>query len=320
MNAAGTIANIINKNSQLFANARVAESGINILYIREAMWVEKKLQAGNTVIEGRSVGGVMKSALGYFEALSEMGVQSNFKEIGEFDFSKNDYTGSTVILAHQISIPSRYWQNLNDFVSKGGKLIADGLTGYYDENALCIMKTGFLLDKLFGGNISEFKMVDNIFNVSLTNPNLVVPAHLWHGAIVPTTSKPISKVNNEVFAVKNNYGKGEVLWIPSLLGLGGRINKDYSKLAALMNIEAKQSLTNTAFRFKSIQPKMLMKTLQSGNSYITIIINKSKEKIKVLLDVKRAMKATILFADKKGTASNNTINISPEETIVIQWK
>ena len=320
MVAAADVVKVINNNQQLFANAKEAESGINILYIREAMWVEKKMQAGNTVIDGRSVGGVMKSALGYFEALSEMGVQSNFKEIDEFDFSKSDYIGLTIILAHQISVPSRYWQNLQDFVSKGGKLIVDGLSGYYDENALCIMNTGFPLEKLYGGNISEFKMVDNLFNITLTEPSLVLPAHLWRGSIVPATGKPISKINNEVVAVRNKYGKGEVIWIPSLLGLGGRINKDYSKLSSLINTEAKQSITNVPFHFKTIQPKMLMKTLQSGNSCITIVINKSKEKRNVLLDVKKAMTPSILFADKKGTVTNKTITISPEETIVIQWK
>ncbi|MFN2457536.1 MAG: beta-galactosidase trimerization domain-containing protein [Chitinophagaceae bacterium] len=320
MKAAATVASIINKNPQLFAQAKVHESGINVLYVREAMWVEKKLQTGGTHYEGRSVGGVMKSALAYFEALSEMGVQSNFKEISEFDFSKNDYTGTTIILAHQISIPSRYWQNLHDFVSKGGKLIVDGLTGYYDENALCIMSTGFPLEKVFGGNISEFRMVDNFFKINLTNPSLVLPAHLWRGTIVPTTAKPISRINNEPVAVRNSYGKGEVVWIPSLVGLGARINEDYSKLAALINFEAKQSLSNIPFRFKTIQSKMLMKTMKSGNSYITVVINKSKETRKVQMENKSSLKPAILFVDHHGKIANNLLEISPEETMVIQWK
>lgn len=320
MREAGAIASVINKNSQLFANAKVAESGINVLYTRESMWIEKKMQTGGTHYEGRDVGGVMKSALGYFEALSQMGVQSNFKEIGEFDFSKNDYSNSTIILAHQISIPSRYWQNLKEFVNRGGKLIVDGLTGYYDENALCILKTGFLLENVFGGNVSEFKMVDNIFNVNLTNPNIVLPAHLWRGTIVPTTAQAISKINNEVVAVRNSYGKGEVVWIPSLLGLGSRINKDYGKLSQFLNAEAGQSLKTIPFRFKTIQSKMLMKTLKSGNTYITIVISKAKDKRKVLLDNKTNLKTTTLFANHGGKVSGDMIEISPEETLVIEWK
>jgi beta-galactosidase len=83
----------------------------------------------------------------------------------------------------------------------------------------------------------------------------------------------------------------------ALVGLGARIKKDYSSLTALINIEAKQSHSNAPFRFKTVQPKILMKTLHSGNSFITIVINKSKEKRKVVLEVKRAIKPGILFAD-----------------------
>jgi beta-galactosidase len=173
---------------------------------------------------------------------------------------------------------------------------------------------------LFGGNINEFKMAENIFSLTLTDPDIVVPAHLWRGTIITTTGKPISRSQNEVFALRNRYGNGEVLWIPSLVGLGGRIKNDYSKLASLLNVETKESVADIPFRFKTFQPKMLMKTLRSGDSFITVIINKSKEKRNVMLQVKRTMNPAILFADKKGTVSNNTLSISPEETLVIQWK
>jgi beta-galactosidase len=320
MKAAASVASVINQNPQLFANAKVDESGINVLYIHEAMWVEKKLQSGDAVLEGRSVGGVLKSALGYFEALSEMGIQVNLKEIEEFDFSKNNYSGSTIILSHQIAVPSRYWQKLENFVSKGGKLIIDGLTAYYDENAVCIMKTGFPLEKLFGGNIKEFKMVENLFDAQLTDRSLTLPAHLWRGTIVPTTARPISIFKNEVIATRNKYGNGEVVWVPALLGLGGRIKKDYSKLSAFLYSEAKQSITMASFRFKTHQPKMLLKTIKSGDTYITVIISKSKAKTKVELTVKNILKPRIIFANMGGSVSRNNVYISPEETMVIQWR
>jgi len=108
--AASSVAKTINANQQLFSNAQLVESGINILYTRESLWTEKKLQTGGTHYDGRDIGGVMKSCLSYFEALGEMGIQCNLKEIDEFDFSKADFKGSTIILAHQVSIPSRYWK------------------------------------------------------------------------------------------------------------------------------------------------------------------------------------------------------------------
>lgn len=318
MKAASSVIKVINDNPQLFAHAKVVESGINILYIHESMWVEKKLQPNDTTYEGRNIGGVLKSALGYFEALSEMGVQANLKEIGEFDFTKNDYSGTAIILAHQIAIPSRYWEKLQHFVSKGGKLIVDGLTGYYDENAVCMMKTG--LASLFGGYISQYQLVDNLFNVSLNQPNLSLPAHLWRGNIALTTGKSIATVNNQTIAAVNNYGKGKVVWIPSLLGLGSRIKSDYTSLTTLLNYHLHPIVDSTAFRFSNHQPDMLMKTMKSADKYLTLIINKSKQKRTVSLHVKAGLHSTMLFADKQGSIRNNVVTISPEETMVALWK
>jgi beta-galactosidase len=322
MNAASAIAGVIRDNETLFADSYVAESGVNILYTRESLWIEKKMQVGGANYEGRNVGGVMKSALAYFEALSEMGIQSNFKAIDEFNFTKVNYAGVTIVLAHQISIPSNYWHQLENFVNKGGKLIADGLTAYYDENALSIMKTGFPLQKLFGGNIAEFKVINNLFELQFTSPHLsTFPAHLWRGSIKTTTATPLSIENNEVLASRNKYGNGEVLWVPSLIGLGSRMKKDYQALSSLLSEEVKASIKNIPFRFKTIQKGILMKTLQSQNSYITIIINKSKDKREVELEFARdlKLKPKILYRDKEGRTSENTVVISPEETLVIHW-
>jgi beta-galactosidase len=107
--------------------------------------------------------------------------------------------------------------------------------------------------------------------------------------------------------------------MPSLVGLGGRIKTDYSKLSTLLNLEAKQSMANIPIRFATIQPKMLMKTLQSGNNYVTVVINKSKDKRKVQLENKSQHNPSILFADRQGKIVNNVIEISPEETLVIVW-
>jgi beta-galactosidase len=320
LKAASDVGEVLQKNAALFANATVAESGINVIYTRESLWVESKLKAVGEKYEGRDAGGVMKSALGYFEALSEMGLQANLKEIDEFDFSKNDYSGISIILAHQISIPSRYWDKLTDFVSKGGKLIVDGLTAYYDENALCLMKTGFPLENLFGGNIREFKLTANLFETKVDD--LTLPSHLWRGAIKIGTATPIGSFNDETIASRNKVGKGEVLWVPSLLGLGSRIKKDYSMLSVLLNREVKASIQTVPFSFKTLQKGMLMKTLKSGNAYITIIINKSAVKHSVVLNIKEGLhlNSSILYTNKKGKISGNTIEISPEETMVIHWK
>ncbi|HEX2975232.1 MAG TPA: hypothetical protein VHO68_04785, partial [Bacteroidales bacterium] len=149
---AGHVAGILNEYKDLFLKSREAATGINILYVRESMWAEAKMATGSPQsYEARKTGGVMKSALGYFETLSMMGLNANLKAFEEFDFRKEDYSGTTIILAHQISMPGKYAVLLEDYVRKGGKLIVDGLTGFFDENLHNTMNTGFDFEKLFGG-------------------------------------------------------------------------------------------------------------------------------------------------------------------------
>lgn len=317
--AAAEVSKVIDSKPELFANAREVESGINILYVRQSLWAEKKMASPSVQnYEGRLVGGVMKSALGYFETFSELGINCNLKESGEFDFTKDDYSGSTIILAHQISIPSEYAPKLEAFVAKGGKLIVDGLTGFFDDNLHNTMKTGFPFAKLLGGNISEFKAVDNLFDVKIDQ--LTLPAHLWRGFIRNTSGKVISTVDGEPVATRNQFGKGETLWIPSLLGLGARLGGN-EQLAQLLAQELKPNFNKAPYSFASQQKGMLMKTLQSGDSYITIFVNKSKDLKRIALNTTdKFKKPSTLFADKKGTVSGETISISPEETMVIEWK
>jgi len=317
--AAAEVSKVLDSKPELFANAREVESGINILYVRQSLWAEKKMASPSVQnYEGRLVGGVMKSALGYFETLSELGINCSLKEFSEFDFTKDDYSGSTIILAHQISIPSEYAPKLEAFVSKGGKLIIDGLTGFFDDNLHSTMKTGFPFAKLLGGNISEFKAVDNLFDVKIDQ--FTLPAHLWRGFIRNTSGKVISTVDGEPVATRNQFGKGETLWIPSLLGLGARLGGN-EQLAQLLAQELKPNFNKAPYFFASQQKGMLMKTLQSGDSYITIVVNKSKDLKRIALNTTdKFKKPSTLFADKKGTVSGETISISPEETLVIEWK
>ncbi len=321
MKAASEIAFTLQQNSSLFANAKEINSRINILYVRQSLWAEGKMAAGSTQnYEARNVGGVMKSALSYFEAFSEMGINTNLKAFEEFDFNKSDFSGTTIILAHQISLPDSYAPVLESFVRKGGKLIVDGLTGFFDENLHSTMKTGFSFENLFGGNIREFKLVDNLFEVKWND--FSIPAHLWQGSIAVKSGKVAVLNDQDTIAIRNKIGKGEVLWIPSLIGLGSRLSKDYSSLTRFLNTEADNSILSVPVRFKTVEKNMLMKTIQSGSSLTTtIIINKGTDPKDVTLyfDTKKPI-GKIIYSNKHGKVIGNTVSISPEETLVVEWK
>ena len=320
LTAASEVAGTLKKHEELFTRTKEAESGISILYVHESFWAES-MKAKGTIsdFEARRTGAVMKSVLGYFEAFCEMGVNANLKAFTEYDFSKDNYNGQTIILANQICIPGRYVENLEDFVRKGGKLIMDGITGYYDENIQCTLNTNWPFEKLTGGNISEFKVVDNLFTISIMDIN--IPAHYMRGFISNSTAKVITSFEGLPIATQNKFGNGEVLWIPSMIGLGSRMQNNYIPLIDLLNKEVKTSLINIPIRFKAAQKNMIMKTLVSGDSYITLIINKTAKNRIVKLSLKnRSLKPEVLFANKQGKVYGKTVTIASEETVVAVWK
>lgn len=320
LKAASVVMQTIHNHADLFRKAREVDYGINILYVPEALWAEKVMANPSMPnYEGRNIGAVMKSSLGYFEALSEMGLNCNLKAFEEFDFNQKDYSGQVVILANQLAVPTASADKLEQFVSKGGKLIVDGLTAFFDENLHHTMKTGFPFEKLFGGNISEFKLVDNLFDMELDGAK--IPAHLWRGSIWNESGKAESVIDGQIYALRHSFGKGEVLWMPSLLGLGSRIAGNYQPLCEML----KQEIPFDAFpaRFEKHVSGLLMKTMQSGNSLITIIINKSGRTQEVPLIFNKAnLQPTLLFVNKGSQISKglDDIKINPEETLVIEWK
>jgi len=324
LRSAASVSRIIQENENFFNQANPVTAPIHILYVRESLWVEQRLQRGGTYYEGREVGGVMKSALSYFETINEMGISCHLREISEFDFSQLDYRGVTLILAHQVSLPSRYWQQLEDFVQCGGKLILDGLTAYYDENAHCIMKTGFPLAELCGASIKEFKLLGNLFEVNLTSPDITLPGHCWQGTLRCYQATPMGFAGDEITACRHSFGQGEIIWIPSLLGLGARLDSN-TPLATFLSQEICESILSSPFRFGKHQPGLLQKTLFLDGAYLNILINKNQESVDIDLILPETLPADcqpkILFSDRGGRiVGRNRFHLPPEETLVLKWE
>jgi len=317
--AAAGIAGIINREQALFSDMKEISSSISILYTRESLWAEKELIEGlPSELAGRKEGGIMKSVVAYFEAISNMGLNAGISAFDEFDFTKNDYHGKVIILANQISIPEADYKKLEHFVACGGKLIVDGLSFYYTEDMQCAFIPQFKLAELLGGTISEFICSENLFKLKIGNSYL--PAHLWQGLIENKSSEVLGISQGKATAIRNHYKEGEVLWIPSPIGLGSFVSGDGSGITRLMADELKEQEANFPIRFASPQTSIIMKTLQSGSSYITIIVNKSDEKRDILLQTNKSLSSKILYANKAGMVKGKTVYISPEETIVVQWE
>ncbi|RZM21514.1 MAG: hypothetical protein EOO88_32885, partial [Pedobacter sp.] len=319
MLAASQVCKVIADHQEFFNNSVVLDSGFSILYIREAMWIEKALQIEGASFEGRQVGGVMKSALAYFEALSEMGIHANLKEISEYDFDKADYSSEVIILSHQISVPSIYWEQLSRFVERGGKLLVDGLTAYYDENAYFIMGSGFPLKDVFGGLVKEFKMVDDLYDVKLNDPDITLKAHLWAGSLIPDKGQAMAYFDDQVIGLRNDFGSGSVIWMPALFGLAARNTADYSQLAKLLETEFSDQINGLSIVFRDHHPGVLMKVLKYGEQLITVLVNKSKLEHEIAFRVHILTNPEVLFSANAKIINAQNVLLDAEGMLVIMW-
>ena len=319
LTAAHEVLRTLKANPSLFANAKPLRAGVTLLLARETFWTDKKQKLGGAEqYEARAGGAVMKSALAWYEALMENGIPSDLAEMDAFDWEQPSYKGQVLILAHQLAIPSRDWARLARFTERGGKLIVEGATGYFDEHQVCVMQTGFPLADLLGGQISEFRALGERFDVTLLDGS-VLPAHLWRGTIKNITGKPLSTQNAEVFATRHAFGQGETLWIPSLIGMGAW-QRDNAPLARLARQETLGVIPMLPVLFKKQEKLALLKTLSSGDGFVTVMVNKDKTAKKIPLLVKKGLKPALLFSDKGGKISTSSATLAPEETLVVRWQ
>jgi beta-galactosidase len=318
--AAGAVSNDLSKNKILFENAKPYASSISILYSKESFWLEKIKADANEKepIEGRTEGAMIKSSIAWYEALTACGINTNLGEMGQFDWDKSSHLGETIILSHQLSVSSIYWEKMRHFVKSGGKLIVDGLTFFFDENHFSVMQTGFPLEDVMGGSLAEVVTKPGDFSLKIGAENL--PAHLFKGLLHTTTGKVLAKEGDNVLAITNQYGKGSTTWIPSMLGLGAK-KVDNVPLSRFLQAELSETFGNFPVRFASPQKGVQMRTMVSGSSIITILINKSADiKTVPLIFKDKKYKSTVLVASKQGVVTDTIVRINPEETIVIEWK
>lgn len=316
LTATKDVAEAVKRNKALFAQPSVYEPAVNILYNRESLWTEKQFNCpAKEEYEGRAEGGVMKSAIGFYETLLENGINPDLREMREYDWTRDSYDGQVVILANQIALPESQWDNIRRFVDRGGKLIVEGLTGFYDENIMSMFNTGFPLADVFGGNVKEIKCTPGDFEIHLGDS---MPVHLWQGLLAPEGGEPIASAEDgSVLAMRHRYGKGEVVWVPSLISMGARRNGAAPFSKWLMS-ELQPVVDSLPFRFNRYEEGVMAQTLRKGNADITVLVNKNPEP-RTVECVTPSRKGSVIFADKGGSLDGKNVTIHPEETIVIRW-
>jgi beta-galactosidase len=141
-----------------------------------------------------------------------------------------------------------------------------------------------------------------------------VTTHLWKGYIYNLKGKGVANEGNKIIATRHKFGDGEVVWIPSLVGLGGRRVGDYNPLS---NIILKEIPTMSNHRFRKCYADIYMQSFRSGKNEYSLVINKSGRQQNVELN---APASKLIYSDKNGRFSRSLLTLHPEECMIIQWK
>ncbi len=315
LNEAAQIALILEKHKEFFANAKPVLSSVTIIISPETMLVEAR-QDHFSDIPGRKSNAHVLSTIAFYETLSELGVSPRIKQANDFNWHDDESMNQVAILPNMTCIPSNLVNEIETFVSNGNKCIITGLTGYFDEFENNVIQTGFPLQNLAGGTIKDIKLVQDIFSYNLFEMNDRLPVHMWETEILPDTGKVEGKSGDKIIALRNQYGNGEVLWIPAMIGLGAWID-DNNPLANLLIKEG--LLDNETFSFGGHYPGLFMKVLKNRNEYLFVVVNQKEDGKDVLIRPMDYVKTQFLYG-KMISDIPETIHIGGRETLVFKYK
>ncbi len=312
---ASEVSKCVMENKDFFASSAPVVADVTLAYTREAAYVAAYYEDGGSPYPARKSSAMMRSIIADYEALCAHGISPAISDVEHYDWDVKNPKGKVVIFPNVIAIASWQWEKINKFVERGGSVVMTGLSGYYDQNAHCVMQTGFPFEQMLGGNISEYKHIADNFTLPIMEQKAKVS--MWKGIIAPTTAEVISRDGDEVIAVKNKYGKGEAIWIPSLIELGSVLTRDNAALIEIMGQVAQKQIQSNPFSFSQPQNNIQMNILESKGEYMMVVINKNKTAATITLNNSKGLKATKIFGQAE--LNGSTLILPSEACAVYRW-
>ena len=309
------IAKVVSDNKLVFKHSKPLTPSITLLYSIESMITLEKVMSNNfdDTYKGRKEGAHILSVLSYYEVLLELGVACEIADINEFNWS-DSASNHTVILANVIALSTNNVKGLYQFVDNGNKLIMTGMSGFFDEQMQNVYQKSSPFKDLTGADLKGFDFVgeSNVIEIG----EIKMPVHMLIGELKNYSGEVISRTNNKITGVKNKFGKGEVVWIPSLVGLGNWQNNN-EPLAEFLSNELKNNFDKLPFLFDKHMPGIIMKTLESEQAYISMIVNSNKTAVQIPMRLQTTKQPEILFGKSKYDIEN--IILDAADTLIIKW-
>lgn len=308
---------VLENNQDFFEKSKPYKAKISLILSPETMRVLLHIHPFDTGVRLFDKDAHIKSLMMWFVALQERGYQVDIRYLNDYEWESNEQ-GRVAILANAIAIPSEIISRIEKFVSNNNYLISEGLTGFFDEYETNTFQSGFELEKLLGGRMTDLRLIDDVNRFEINS--IEMPALAWKPLLQITakTAKSIGQDKSDIIAIKNNFESGQTCWIPACFSLGA-LPGNTEPLSAFAHSELKGIQESQPFYFKSYTKGALLKILKNGNRYLTVISNNGKNDITIDIVNKLNLIPRIIWGNKK-MLKNQTVSLSERETLIIIWE
>jgi beta-galactosidase len=315
---AGKIAKLLNDSPGL-NKIQPQTSNIYLLYSPESLVLQRNSEIESNQVRqyyaARQEGAHVKSLLAYYKVLEQHGIGSQIYHMGQFDWSC-DPRGKTIVLANMAIIPRTYYTKIDSFVKRGGKLFVTGQTAHFDEYVYNVMYGEWPLRSLFGGELKAFRSKGDLFSIKVGKH--LIKGHFLEGLVRNLNAEIISQNDQgEITGVYNKYGQGEVVWIPSMLGLAYWNDHDLAFSDLVMEYCGPFS-NEPPFLQSGVDNGMVVKNFKDQNDRYSLIINKTGRDDILPYNTSHPPEE-ILFQLKRSHISEAGLIIKENDCVVVKW-
>jgi beta-galactosidase len=319
MATAGSIAKVVDENAAFFSTAKPVSSPVTLVLSLQTMTFEEVFHREDDPARGSNAH--FLEAMGFYQALSRLGSPPNVKLFDDYDWAATMPARRIAILPDMREMSESQIRSLKVFVEHGNLLLISGLTGFYGPHAKAWALAGFPLGDITGGTLKEVHLRGISPSIDLGDgPPL--PARLWTGTVTLQSAQPIAKQNGEVVASERTaFGGGSVIWIPSTIGLGAWLT-DPQPLTRYLQHDVLSKAEAPAFSFAQPVDGCLVRVLQQGGSYVTVVTNGKADAVKCVLKSPVTLHPTTLWGASPQSVqqAQTVVDLPPRGTSVLLWR
>ncbi|MBE6197235.1 MAG: hypothetical protein E7141_01000 [Rikenellaceae bacterium] len=310
---------VLEKHGDFFAESKPELSNITLILSPETQRMLRHIRNERVGVREWDIMAQTRTTFMWYEALLELGCQPQMRYMSDYEWEKHG-KGDVVVIANAATMPSDIIPRIEKFVERGGKVIIEGLTGFYDEKAECTLLHKFGIERLVGGVFEDIRYRETPQYFSIESIGKV-QGHAWH-PIVRATAPTATVIGNGAegdVALHNCLGEGEVWWLTPSISMSCAARNNSSELATVCKALLGKDITAQPFRFAEFADSALMRTLRKGDDYITILTNNKRTPCTLKLIAPKGLTATPIFGTARFSKSGR-VSLGDRETLVLRWK